>query len=162
MQSEQERKPYTDELGKLCEDSSYSAQAYFEAAKSAEFWDKIIVFVPSLVAAVAALLVAVGEPRAWAALGAVSGAVAATASFVGTGKRAASYKETGRRFTKLRHDAALELSLVLKRSGDSELERKVRSLRKEYAEIVSSSDLVSNRLFKRAAKRVKAGVLSSD
>jgi hypothetical protein len=43
--------PYLKELDNLYEDASYSAQTYFEAAKSAEMWGKAIVFIPALVRA---------------------------------------------------------------------------------------------------------------
>lgn len=162
MLSETEARSYMEELEKLCVDASYSAQAYFEAAKSAEFWDKVIVFVPSLLAAIAAFSVAIGAARQWASVGAISGAVAATASFVGVGKKAVSYKETGRRFTQLRHEAGLERSLALDAADIADLESKVRALRQEYADAVSSGELIPNRLFNRAAKRIKSGVLSSD
>lgn len=162
MLSESEARPYVEELEKLCVDASYSAQAYFEAAKSAEFWDKIIVFIPSLLAAVASFSVAVGASRQWASVGAISGAVAATAAFVGVGKKAVSYKENGRHFTQLRHEAGLERSLALNGPDSAELERKVRALRQQYADAVSTSELISNRLFNRASKRIQSGILSTE
>lgn len=94
------------------------------------------------------------------AIGAVAGAVAATASFLGSGKQASSFKDSGRRFTELRHKAKLERSLAMKRPSETELEEQLRLLRKEYGEVVSSSELISNRIFKRVQRRVGAGVLS--
>jgi len=44
--------PYLAQLKKLNEDASYSAQSYFEAAKSAEVWGRAIVFVPAVLGAV--------------------------------------------------------------------------------------------------------------
>lgn len=81
--SRQEIEPYTSQLNNLSEDAGYSAQSYFEAAKAAEFWGRAIVFVPALLGAVAAIIVALGGTREWGAVGAVAGAVAATASFLG-------------------------------------------------------------------------------
>ncbi|MET8864040.1 SLATT domain-containing protein [Nonomuraea sp. NPDC004580] len=153
-------KPYLAELDNLYEDASYSAQSYFEAAKSAEFWGKAIVFLPALLSAVSALIVALGGPKQWAALGAISGAVAATAAFLGSEKRANSHKETGRQFTKLRHEVRLERALAHKRPDEGDLEERVRALREKYSTIVSTGELVGNRFFHRAQMRIKQGVLS--
>ncbi|MET8339775.1 SLATT domain-containing protein [Streptosporangium canum] len=154
--------PYLAELDSLYEDASYSAQSYFEAAKSAEFWGKAIVFVPALMSATAALLVALGWAKQWGAVGAVAGAVAATAAFLGSEKRASSHKETARQFTKLRHEVRFERSLAHKRRSDEDLEERIRVLRDNYNVIVSTGELVSNRFFSRAQQRIKKGVLSYD
>ncbi|MFF5249137.1 SLATT domain-containing protein [Streptosporangium sp. NPDC000095] len=153
-------RPYLVELDRLYEDASYSAQSYFEAAKSAEFWGKAIVFIPAVASAAASLLVALGGDKQWGAAGAVAGAIAATASFLGAGKQASSYKDSGRRFTELRHKARMERTLAMKRPNEMDVEKQLRLLRKEYGEVVSSSELISNRLFKRVQRRIDSGVLS--
>ncbi|MFG1799508.1 hypothetical protein ACGFI4_04930 [Micromonospora carbonacea] len=147
------------ELHRMYEDASYSAQIYFEAAKSAEFWGKAIVFLPALASSAASILVALGESRQWGAVGAVAGAVAATSAFLGSDRRAKSLRESGNRFTALRHTVRLESAT----SGDrakEELEQIVRSLRAEYNSIVSDNELVSNRFFKKADSRISSGSLS--
>lgn len=154
--------PYVSEMDKLYEDATYSAQSYFEAAKSAEFWGKAIIFIPAIASAVAALLVALDMPKQWGSVGAIAGAVAATASFLGSDKRATAYKETGRRFTELRHEVRLERSLVSRRQNEVEIEDKLRSLRREYGAIVVTSELVGNRFFARAKQRIEGGALSYD
>ena len=58
------------ELERLYIDCSYSAQIHFEAAKSAELFGKLLVFVPALLSGTSALLVALGQARAWGAVGA--------------------------------------------------------------------------------------------
>ncbi|MBP2707351.1 SLATT domain-containing protein [Microbispora sp. RL4-1S] len=155
-----ELRPYLIELERLYEDASYSAQSYFEAAKSAEFWGKAIVFIPAVVTAATSLLIALGGDKQWGAVGAVAGAVAATASFLGSGKQVSSYKDSGRRFTELRHKARMERTLAIKKPSETDLEKQLRTLRKEYGEVVSSSELIPNRLFKRVQRRIGAGVLS--
>jgi hypothetical protein len=147
------------ELNRLVKDASYSAQAYFEAAKSAEFWGRGIVFAPALIGTLASLLVAVGQPKVWGALGAVAGAVAATASFLGSDKRAASMKESARRFTVLRHRARVELSFLDENANSDVSEQKVRDLWEEYASIAMSSEPVPNRHFQRARVRIQSGIL---
>jgi hypothetical protein len=154
-----ETEPYTSLLDNLREDSSYSAQAYFEAAKGADFWGRAIVFVPALVGAVAGIIVALGGGREWGSVGAVVGAVSATASFIGSSKRASSFKDSARQLTKLRHRAAMEIGLSSRKSSESELEEIVKALRSEYDSIVGSSEPVPDRAFMKAQKRIRSGVL---
>jgi hypothetical protein len=140
------------ELDRLYEDASYSAQTYFEAAKSADFWGKAIIFMPAVASGIASLLVALGEPKQWGAVGAVSGA------FLGADRKANPLKETARKFTILRHSARLEREFVAGRSED-EVEHVVRGLREQYSLIVSTNEVVPGRFFKKAQKRIKGGVL---
>jgi hypothetical protein len=153
-------KPYLAQLRKLDEDATYSAQSYFEAAKSAEIWGRAIVFVPAVLAAVAALIVALGGAKEFGAAGAVAGAVAATASFLGTDRKASSFKDSARQFTRLRHRASLELDLAERSDGEASLNAVVRALRKEYEDVVSVGEPVPGRAFRKAQKRIGAGVLT--
>src|SRR5262245_28909315 len=110
--SDEDAKPYILQLEKMREDATYSAQAYYEASKSAEFWGRSIVLIPALLAGLAGLIIAFGGPRELGAVSAVSAVVAATAAFLGSEKRASSFKESARRFTSLRHRAAMEIDLA--------------------------------------------------
>lgn len=151
--------PYSAELDRMYEDSSYSAQTYFEAAKSAEFWGRAIVFLPALASSAASILVAIGESKQWSAVGAVAGAVAATSAFLGSNRKAKSLQEAGNRFTALRHSIRLERATAAKK-GEEELEQIVRNLRADYNSVVAGNELVSNRFFKKADGRISSGVLS--
>lgn len=157
--SRQEIEPYTSQLSNLREDAGYSAQSYFEAAKAAEFWGKAIVFVPALLGAVAGIIVALGGTREWGAVGAVAGAVAATASFLGSDRKSGSFKESARQFTKLRHRAAMELELASRKTSENELDETLRTLRREYDSVVNVSEPVPDRAFSKAKKRIDSGVL---
>src|SRR5262249_9407992 len=117
--SNEDKRAVLSEVEHLYTDSAYSAQAYFEAAKSAEFWGRGIVFVPAVLAAIASFLVAIGEPKEWGAVGSVTAAIAATASFLGSDKKATSLRETGRRHTVLRHAAGMELALAAQATSKS-------------------------------------------
>ncbi|MEV7984751.1 SLATT domain-containing protein [Micromonospora sp. NPDC085948] len=150
--------PYVRELDRLYEDASYSAQTYFEAAKSAEAWGKSMVFGPALASALASFLVALGESKQWGAVGAVAGAIAATAAFLGADRKANSLKDTARKYTALRHSARLEKELSASRSDD-DLDAVVRGLREQYSLIVSTNEVVASRFFKKAHTRIGAGVL---
>ena len=156
----EEAAPYLLQLEKLNEDASYSAQAYFEAAKSAEIWARAIIFVPAVLAAIAALIVALGGAKEFGAVGAVAGAVAATASFLGTDRKASSFKDSGRQFTRLRHRASMELDLSARIDTEERLDTVVRALRKEYEDVISVSEPVPGRAFRKAQKRIGDGVLS--
>jgi len=152
--------PYLIQLKKLTEDASYSAQAYFEATKAAEIWGRAIVFVPAVLGAIAALIVALGGPKEFGAAGAVAGAVAATASFLGTDRKASSFKDSARQFTRLRHRASLELDLSSRAETEANLDSVVRALRKEYEDVVSVGEPVPERAFRRAQKRISGGILT--
>jgi hypothetical protein len=156
------RSAYQFEFGKIAEDSSYSAQTYYEASKAAEFWGKSIVFVPALVASVSSLLIAFGESKLWGIPAAFSAAITATASFLGTQRRAASFRASGNNFTKIRHEAKMwHDSLVRIRTEDESFET-LNNLRKEYASAVDQVDIPSGRYFAKAQARIKKGVLAYD
>lgn len=149
-----------NELERIHEDSQFSAQSYFEAAKSANFWGKSIVFIPAVAAAVASLLVSIGGPKEWGAVGAIAGAVAATSSFLGSTRSADSHLECAREFTRIRHSARMEISLAKGDGRERELEPKLRSLRSEYDRVVQASSPIPNRIFRRAQRRIRRGTIS--
>ncbi|MEV7807418.1 SLATT domain-containing protein [Microbispora sp. NPDC088329] len=153
-------KPYIDELQELYTDATYSAMTYFEAAKSAELWGKVLVFVPALVSSLSGLLVALGQPGKWGAASAVAGAVAATAAFLGADRKAPSYKDSARQFTVLRHRAKMESKLSFDQPSTDALNSVVRGLRAEYESIVSKSEPTPNRAFAKAQRRIDSGATS--
>ncbi|WP_143022312.1 SLATT domain-containing protein [Nonomuraea maritima] len=152
--------PYVRELEELYVDSTYSAMTYFEAAKSAELLGKVLVFVPALISSMSGLLVALGQTGRWGAVSALAGAVAATAAFLGSDRKAPSFKDSARQFTVLRHRAKMESNFALSRSSTVDLEAIVRELRGEYENIVSKSEPTPNRVFVRAQKRISSGATS--
>jgi hypothetical protein len=97
------------------------------------------VFIPAFLGAVAGVVVALGGSREFGAIGAVAGAVAATASFLGSNRNAGSFKESARQFTKLCHRAAVEIGLATRKPSEFELESALKALRAEYDSIVSTS-----------------------
>ncbi|WP_432957685.1 hypothetical protein [Micromonospora haikouensis] len=156
--TENDGSTYIAELDRMYEDSNYSAQTYFEAAKSADFWGKAIVFLPALAASAASILVATGQSKQWGAVGAVAGAVAATSAFLGSDRKAKSLRDAANRFTALRHMIRFEKAACGTKNRE-EIDQLVRSLRGEYNAIVASNELVANRFFNRAHKRIVSGVL---
>ncbi|MGW0431811.1 hypothetical protein ACWDV4_04575 [Micromonospora sp. NPDC003197] len=151
--------PYIAELDRMYEDSTYSAQSYFEAAKSAEFWGRAIVFLPALASSAASILVVIGQTRHWGAAGAVAGAIAATSAFLGSERKSKSLREAGNRFTALRHTIRLERETANGRDK-GELEKIVRNLRTDYNSIVAGNELVSKRFSKKADARIISATLN--
>jgi len=148
------------ELERIHEDATFSAQTYFEAAKSSSFWGKSIVFIPSIAAAIAAFLVALDAPKQLTAVGAVASAVAATSSFLGSTRHAEYHLESAKEFTRVRHAARLEISLASPDVGSDNLEARLRKLRDEYDSIVSKTIPAPNRFFRRAQRRLNRGALA--
>ncbi|MFH8479741.1 hypothetical protein [Streptomyces sp. NPDC018055] len=140
-------------------DATYSAQSYFEAAKSAEFWSRVIVFIPALISAFAGVLSAVYAVKLGGSISAMAGAIAATASFMGSSKQVSSFKESARKYTALRHAAQLEISLLSSKT-EQEREEIVRVLSDMRSKIVATDDPVPNRFFEKASRRIDSGVTS--
>ena len=153
------RSLYRSEFDKLAEDANYSAQTYYEASKAAEFWGRAIVFLPALLAAVASLLVTFGLSRLWGAVGALSAAIIATASFLGTQRQATAFRASGNNFTKIRHEARMWRDSLVEIQPETEILEALKELRKEYASAIDQIELPSNRYFAKASKRIERGVL---
>lgn len=156
--SKEQAQPYIDVLERLYENATYSAQAYFEATKSAEFWGKTIVFVPAVASAVSGILTAFGFDKSWGAVSAVAGVIAATGSFLGAERKAPIFKDSARKYTQLRHQARLLQSLALERASTEQLAVEVERLGDSYQGIVAGDEPMPNRFFKRASNRIKTGV----
>ncbi|MFI2909691.1 SLATT domain-containing protein [Streptomyces pseudogriseolus] len=148
------------ELERMEENCLYSAQAYFEAAKRAELWGRLMMFIPACTAAVSGFLSALNQSVVWSALSAVSGSVAATASFLGTTKKAADFESSARSYTSLRHKIRLELGLLSMESEWRQTQELLRTLNSAYTQIVSTDIPVPNRSFNLARKRIQRGLAS--
>lgn len=147
------------EFSKIAEDANYSAQAYYEASKGAEFWGKTIVFLPAVLAAVSSFLVALGLSKLWAVVSAVSAVITATASFLGAQRQAASFRATGNSFTKIRHNARMWYDSLADIEPEDEVRTTLVRLRKEYDAAIDQLELPSNRYFNRARRRIGSGIL---
>lgn len=148
------------ELKNLQEDATFSAQSYFESAKSSTFWGRSIVFGPAVAASVASMLVALGAPREIGALSAIAGAISATSSFLGSTRTGELHMEGAKEFTRIRHAARMEISLALDDDTNrANLESTLRSLRSEYDAASKRLSPVSNRFFRKAQNRIGSGVL---
>ncbi|MCQ0023154.1 hypothetical protein M4914_09480 [Streptomyces somaliensis DSM 40738] len=151
--------PYAEEMERLKENSLYSAQAYFEAAKFSEAASRLFVFLPALVSAVAGAIIATGGAKVWGVASAVSGAVAATASYLGSDRKSASYRASARRYTGLRHKLAFEIRILAHKETISDVEEVTRALAAEYQGCVAADDPVPNFLYEKARKRINSNIV---
>lgn len=148
--------PYVKSLKALEGNCLYNAQTYFEATKSAEFWGKVVVFIPAVASAAAGALVAIGWDKSWGVASAMAGLVAATGSFLGAERKAASFKESARKYTALKHEIKLAITLApTLEPGD--LGESLRKLTDQYQAIASRDEPAPNRHFNKASKRISAG-----
>ncbi|MGF1339558.1 hypothetical protein ACQSMD_05450 [Streptomyces flavovirens] len=146
-----------EELKRIQSNCLYNAQAYFEAAKSAELWGRLMVFLPASVTAVTGLLVAVGAGKEFGALAAVAGAVAATASFLGSTKKATDFLASARSYTALRHKVHSELSFLRPEVDFVMVQERAREFNEEYIRIAATDIPVPNNKFAKASKRIERG-----
>ncbi|MFJ3022507.1 SLATT domain-containing protein [Streptomyces tendae] len=151
-----------EQLESLHGNCLYSAQAYFEAAKRAELWGRLMVFLPACVSAVSGFMTYIGPKPFWGAVAAVAGSIAATASFLGAAKKATDFLNSARSYTILRHKVRLELQFLSVDSDVSfqEIRARVEQLNNEYTQIVSGDVPVPNRSFDLASKRIERGMAS--
>ena len=150
---------YRSEFERLYSDATYSAQTYYEAAKSSEFWGRAIVFIPALFAAAASLLVIFGQTRLWGVVGVVSSVVIATSSYLGAERRASALRESGNSFTKIRHEARMWRDALVFTQPEDECLRSLKELRAAYALVVDKIELPGNRFFIKADRRIGEGAL---
>lgn len=149
------------ELERIKENCLYTAQGYFEAAKSAELWGRLMVFIPACVTAISALVIATGNTGPLlSSISAVSGAVAATASFIGSSKTAADYLASARAYTALRHEVQSKLTLLSSESDYEAALKATRELNKDYIRITATDMPMPNRFFAKASKRIAQGAAS--
>lgn len=149
-----------NEFERIQENCLYSAQAYFEAAKRAEFWGRLMVFVPACVSALSGFMSAMNKTPTWGAVSAVAGAVAATASFLGATKKAADFQSSARSYTSLRHNVHVEIALLSTARDWIDAQSTLRSLNSSYVQIVSTDVPMPNRAFNVARKRIQQGMAS--
>jgi hypothetical protein len=147
------------ELMRIQSNCLYTAQGYFEAAKSAEKWGRLMVFIPACVTAISGFLVAVkvGPGVFFSGLGAVAGAIAATAAFLGSPKKAADHLASARAYTALKHRVDTEISLMTEASDLAALEARTRELSTDYVRITSTDTPMANRFYEMARQRIQQG-----
>ncbi|MFD8296598.1 SLATT domain-containing protein [Streptomyces bauhiniae] len=147
------------ELRRIQGNCLYTAQGYFEAAKSAEKWGRLMVFIPACATAVSGFLVAVkvGPGVFFSGLGAVAGAVAATAAFLGSPKTAADHLASARAYTALKHRVDAEINLMTEASDLAALEARTRELSTDYVRITSTDTPMANKFYEKARQRIQQG-----
>ncbi|MEU0184178.1 hypothetical protein ABZ312_23750 [Streptomyces sp. NPDC006207] len=148
------------ELERIHENCLYSAQAYFEAAKRAEFWGRLMVFIPACMSAISGFMSTLHKNPIWGAISAIAGAVAATASFLGVTKKASDFQSSARSYTALRHNVQMEIGLLSKDDSWDHAQGILRSMNAAYVQIVATDIPVTNRAFSVARRRIHQGMAS--
>ncbi|NHC14138.1 SLATT domain-containing protein [Motilibacter deserti] len=146
------------ELERVRVEALYSAQAYYEASKRLERQARYLIFWPACVSAASAFAVAVGAPKWLGGVAALASIMAATANLMGADRKPAAYRKVAGEMTALRHKIALEIALAQFASSIQALEEITRRLAAEYQALASIAEPTSNRDYKSADKRIKAGV----
>lgn len=118
-----------------------------------------MVFIPACVTAACSLLAAIklGPEVFFSGLGAVSGAIAATAAFLGSPKTTADHLASARAYTALKHRADIEISLMTETSDLAVLEARTRELSADYVRITSTDTPMANKFYERAQQRIQQG-----
>lgn len=154
--------PLRDECRVIAENALYTAQAHYVLAERASFRAKILLLVPSIVAAASGLLVALGFPPWIGGFAALSGSVSGVASLLGVDREALDHKYAANLMTSLRHDArALADSYWLDLSHD-ELQVEVRRLHDRYNAYIQSLETTDKKSFEAARERIKRGTFEPD
>lgn len=147
------------ELERIQENCLYSAQGYFEAAKSAELWGRLMVFIPACITAISGFATAVGGSKSFGAFSAVAGAIAATASFLGSSKKATDFLASARSYTALRHKVHSETSFLTPEADYTVVEAVAREFNSEYVRITTTDVPMPNRFFEKAQRRIDQGAV---
>lgn len=152
------------ECKRIAEDSLYTAQAHFETARLANLRERwVMLIIPSFVAAVSSILVAVG-PAEWKWLSAIAAAaslMATVASYLRVDEKVASQTQAGNAFTTLRHQARL-LAGAAESLESSDLRERVTRLIERYEDLVRTTPSTDNKAFDVARNRVKQGIFLRD
>jgi hypothetical protein len=151
------------ECRRIEENCLYTGQTHFEIAKQAgkraRLW---LVFVPSLVSAVASFVVAVGAPKLIAAVASISSAVIAIGAFLGAGKDAAAHENAGRVLTQLRDETRALREVSGPDLNPEQLAVEVRALGTRYRAFVASLPMTDHAAFEKVRARIKSGTFQFD
>lgn len=153
-----------EECKRIAEDSLYTAQAHFETARLADIrqrWPLLIV--PSVIAAVASILVAVGpaDLKWLSAIAAAASLTATVAAYLRVDEKVANQIQAGNAFTILRHEARL-LSEIADSLENDDFKGRLERLADRYASLAQATPPTDNKAFEIARARVKAGIFTRD
>ena len=151
------------ECDRIAENSLYTAQTHFVVAakvrRRARGW---LVLLPSVVSAVAGVVVAVGGPAMVGAAAALAGCVSGVAAFLGVDRDASAHEQAGRLMTQLRDEVrALRQTYALDMSREK-LAVEVRALGDRYRTFAATLPITDDAAFEKARERIKSGRFEFD
>lgn len=159
----------TPEIGHLLQECAtvqenclYTAQAHFETANAATWRVRLLVIIPSCVAALAGILTAVGLPGWIGAFAAASGLVSAIAAALGADRKSSYHCQAGNVLTALRHEARALCATYSQDLTREQLAVEVRRINDRYNALIQALETPDPKAFQKARKRIKAGVFKSD
>jgi hypothetical protein len=156
----------TDYLVRECEtvatNSLYNAESHYTLAEIKERKGLWLIVIPSAVAGICSLLVAIGLPTALGALGAGGGLVATVAGILGVDRQPTVHRLAGSQWTALRHEARSLSQGMFKELPHQQFVAEVRRLCDRYNTLCQALPSTDNESFDKARKRIKKGIHEPD
>ncbi|CEP66427.1 Uncharacterized [Moorella glycerini] len=161
-QEEQQYQHLLDECRTIAENCLYTAQAHFVTADRAETRSQWFLTVPSVVAGICGLLVALGFPNWIGAVAAVAGTVSTVASSLGVDRLATEHRILANSLTALRHEARTLQETMWREISHEQLVAEVRRLTDKYNALIQGPKATDIKSFEVGRRRIKAGLFEPD
>jgi hypothetical protein len=146
-----------NECKRIEEDCTYNAETHHSIASCNDrisFWIK---FIPAAVAAGSGIAVLKGSPIWVAWLSILSGVVFALATILNPDRNANDHTKAAKDFTVLKHDSRALYQTFSHEMSQSEYYISVRLLRDRYNNLIRHTPKTSDKAFRKASKKIKAG-----
>ncbi|MCL4516329.1 MAG: SLATT domain-containing protein [Firmicutes bacterium] len=151
-----------EECQTVAENCLYTAQARFILADKANFWNRLLLIVPSCIAAIGGILTSLGLPGWIGAFAAISGVVTALAAALGVDQKAMLNKQAANLMTALRHEARALHETYWRELTHEQLVTEVRRINDRYNCLVQALETTDAKTFDEARRRIKTGIFEPD
>ena len=151
-----------DECKIVEENCLYTSQTHFQMASKAESQARLLLIIPSFIAAISGILTAIGFPSWIGAFAAVSGLITGIASFLGVDKKAGVHKQAGNILTALKHEARTLHEAYWQEIPREQLIAEVRRIHDKYNTLIQILETTDNSAFEEGRKRIKNGLFNPD
>lgn len=141
----------------IFENCRYVAETQYIIAQEAEQQARLLLIVPSIIAAFCGILTAVGLPNWIGAFGAAASLVVGVAAALGIDKSAMQHNISGKQLTALKHEARFLFESYWKEISREQLVTEVRKLHDRYNALSQLSPPTNNKAYLEATKRIEAG-----
>jgi hypothetical protein len=146
----------------VAETSLYNAQAHFFLADTKEKRALYLLVVPSFVAGICGLMMALGFPHWLGALSAAGGLVAAVAGVLGIDKEPTVHRNAASQWTALRHEARSLHQTFFKELPREQFLAEVRRIDDRYISLCQALPPTNRKSFETAREQIKAGTHEPD